>query len=80
MSIFRCERGGHTVVGDNGEQVRKRQFLARNRLMHGGGSEAVRKKLKLPMEQITEELGELCMHALLSVIRSDGAELTLGYP
>jgi len=68
------------IVGDRAPEVSKRQFKARNGLMHGRTRESIEKECKVPMHTIVNELGTIAWHAIMSTIAlGDGPQLTFGH-
>ena len=56
------------IAGSKSEEVSRRQFTARNTLMHGGSIASVEAKTGKPMSEVNNELGSLCWYAILSTI------------
>jgi hypothetical protein len=58
----------HRIVGATAPEVAKRQFAARNGLMHGRQVASIEKECKLPMDTIVNELAVIAWKAVLSTI------------
>lgn len=68
------------IAGEHAKEVSKRQFKARNGLMHGRSVESIEKECKASIEKIVNELGTLAWHAIMSTIPlGDGPELHFGH-
>lgn len=68
------------ITGAAALAVAKRQFIARNGLMHGRRCESIEEECKMPMHAIVDELGTLTWHAIMSTIPlGDGPQLAFGH-
>jgi hypothetical protein len=56
------------IAGDAAAIVSKRQFKARNGLMHGRSRERIEAECKAPLGNLVNELGALAWHAIMSAI------------
>lgn len=56
------------ITGTDAPDVIKRQFIARNSLMHGGSPRSTEKECKMPLSVIVNELGAVTWEAILSTI------------
>ncbi|WP_137105076.1 hypothetical protein [Azospirillum argentinense] len=69
-----------TIAGNYAKDVARRQFKARNGLMHGRSTESIEAECKAKLPDIVDELGKLTWHAIMSTIPYDGVEeLTFGH-
>jgi hypothetical protein len=68
-------------AGKSAAKVSKRQFMARNGLMHGRSREAIEAECEVPLDAIVDELGVLTWKAIMSTIRGagDGKPLAFGH-
>lgn len=70
----------HTVVGSaDSAAIAKRQFTARNGLMHGRGSASIEAACKVTMTDIVDELGWIAFNAIGLAIPPLDKELTFGH-
>lgn len=60
------------IAGEHADEVFKRQYAARNALMHGGGKDSVERKCKRPMAYVVSELAEISWQAILSTAEIPG--------
>lgn len=68
------------IAGGRSDEICKRQFSARNGLMHGGSTESIEKECKASMAVIVNELGSITWHAIMSTIPvAQEAELCFGH-
>lgn len=68
------------ITGQAASAVSKRQFTARNGLMHGRSCESVEEECGTPLSAIVDELGAITWTAIMSTISfGDGPELNFGH-
>jgi hypothetical protein len=68
------------IAGTQAQEISKRQFKARNGLMHGRSSNSIETECKMSLHEIVNELGTLTWHAIMSTIHlGDGPELAFGH-
>lgn len=68
------------ITGVAAPEVCKRQFTARNGLMHGRSPESIEAECKTPLDVIVNELGSLTWHAIMSTIPlGEGPPLAFGH-
>lgn len=68
------------IVGSGeAQKVARRQFTARNGLMHGRSHEAIEKDCRMTMADLVDELGALAWRAIDSTIPRTGAMLHFGH-
>lgn len=68
-----------SIAGEHAPTVSKRQFKARNGLMHGGSLESVEAKCKMPMPKLVNELGTITWHAIMSTFPPVAGTLQLAH-
>lgn len=56
------------ITGEMAAAVSKRQFKARNSLMHGGSSVSVEEVCKIPMSKIVDELAEVTWNSIMNAL------------
>lgn len=68
------------MAGDEAMGISRRQFIARNGLMHGRSVESIEAECKLSMPGLVDELGWIAWHAIMSTIPiGSGPPLHFGY-
>jgi hypothetical protein len=67
------------IAGVDAPLVAKRQFKARNGLMHGRGRESIETECEMSLGDLVNELGVLAWHAIMAAIPLDGEVLHLGH-
>lgn len=68
------------IAGVSAQDIIKRQFKARNGLMHGRSSESIEKECNMPLAEIVNELEGLTWNAIMSTITlRDEAPLSFGH-
>lgn len=68
------------ITGEAAPAVAKRQFTARNGLMHGRSRESVEAECRTPLSAIVDELGAITWTAIMSTIPlGSGPELNFGH-
>lgn len=68
------------IVTGHSVEVSRRQFRARNGLMHGRTRESIERECKMPMHAIVNELGAIAWHAIMSTLNiGEGAPLAFGH-
>lgn len=69
------------IAGASAAEACKRQFTARNGLMHGRSSESIEAECGVSMQALVDELGGITWHAIISTISSppDGPPRAFGH-
>ncbi|MDH5423703.1 MAG: hypothetical protein OEY29_01765 [Gammaproteobacteria bacterium] len=70
------------ITGDEWKKISKRQFIARNGLMHGSSVSSIEKKCKMPISKVVNELAALVWHAIWNSIElneEEESKLVLGH-
>lgn len=60
------------ITGEAAQDVSRRQFIARNGLMHGRATESIEADCKASLPQIVDELGALTWNAIMSTLTPAG--------
>lgn len=63
------------IVGEEWRAVAKRQFKARNGLMHGRSAESIEQEIKMPLARLVDELGLLSWEAIRRAMPNDSGKL-----
>lgn len=69
----------NSISKEEGPEICKRQFTARNGLMHGRSSESIEKECKVPLADIVDELGALAWKAILHSIPQPSGRVVFGH-
>lgn len=67
------------TAGKRAQVVAKRQFEARNGLMHGRSRESIEAKCKMPMPKLVNELGTIAWHSIMSTFPIVGETLEFAH-